>query len=627
MLPAALLVGAAGGALLGGAIAGAVLLLADLSRVPRDLLALTLYFVLPLALLGAAAGGAMALGTLGIARARGRTLQTERFLARLAILSLGGAVVAVASCVWVVASRPALLASGWILLPIVVAVGVLLTAAYVAGRPDATGRGPRLAVLLAVMAGSLGVPPVAGYFRPAVVGDTPTPGEPAMVKRDGGSPPPRVLLLGWDGATWNVIDPLIRQGKMPALARLVAGGSRGEIIADPQVIQPFANSASAGARTPPLWETVATGKHPLHHGIWDFQCKLFAGMEQAVPFRIAGNLGGRAVPTTSDMARAERVWHMLDRAGLPVTVVAWPNTWPARRPAAHGVITSALAQEDGLPDTVQPPGAIDVTALCRDVDAESIATERRIFGLPGDASSPPPWETAPTWLERDLLRTFHWDYAEDLCTMRVALELAGRERPQFLAVYLSLTDIVQHKFWRYREPERFENVPPEHVARYGRTIDLAYEYFDAELARLLEAMGDDTVTIVLADHGAGPWVFDGLQGWLDTFLKRSHPEYSGNHRLNAMLALQGPGIVRGGRVEAPEHVDVTPTILHLFGLPVGRDMPGRVLHEVLDGDARRRPPAAIASYESPLSRGGFRPTASEVDAEVEDKLRALGYVQ
>ena len=46
-------------------------------------------------------------------------------------------------------------------------------------------------------------------------------------------------------------------------------------------------------------------------------------------------------------------------------------------------------------------------------------------------------------------------------------------------------------------------------------------------------------------------------------------------------------------------LDITPTILYLMGLPVARDMEGRVLSEILDDDfARSRPVTFIPSYES-----------------------------
>jgi predicted AlkP superfamily phosphohydrolase/phosphomutase len=616
--------------MLGAVIVASVFLLADFTRAPRDLLTLTFYAIVPLACLGAMTMGLVTVVAVVVARIRRRPPSPERFTTTLATLAFGGVMLAVASSAYVVARRPTIVASLSTLLPILAGMILLLVATYFAGRTRPSRGVRRLAgrpaLAIGLAAASLVVPPVLGLLRPTLVGETPVPPSMLPIERDQSVSKPRVLLLGWDGATWDVIDPLLRKGEMPTLRRLLERGSRGEIVAEPQVIQPFANSASAGARTPALWETVITGKRPLLHGIWDFECKTFAGVEQAVPFRIAGDHGGTTVPTTSDMARAERLWHMLDRAGISTAVVGWPTTWPARRAVKHGIISSPLARED-LPDTMQPNGAVDVRALCSDTDSTTHQVMRHLFALPATDLALPPWKTAETALEADLLKAFFWDYKDDMCNVRVALELEARHRPDFLAVYLSLVDITQHKFWRYYQPELFADVPPEHVARYGHAIEFAYESFDAHLARLLEAMGEGTTVIVLADHGAGPWVFGGLQGFLETALKRSHPEYSGNHRLNGMLVAHGPGIAADRQLEQPKHVDVTPTVLHLFGLPIGEDMPGRVLREMMQGGAVARPTRSIGTYQTGLSHGGTRPTSSRLDAEIEQRLRQLGYVQ
>ena len=624
---AAVLTGISSGALLGGIVAACVLLLADFTRVPRDLLTLTLYAVAPLGCLGAAASGVLTIGALVFSRVRGRPLPAAAFTRCLAILAFGSVLLATMAAAYIVLRRPTLLVSAATLLPILMGSVLLVVTTYVAGRrvpAESTRLAVRPATAIGIIAASFVLPLCLGFLRPTVVGESPAQRSTARIERDGGASKVRVLLLGWDGATWDVIDPLLRQGAMPTLARLLKRGSRGVILAEPQVIQPFANSASAGTRTPALWETVATGLRPLYHGIWDFECKVVSGVEQSIPFRIAGDYKGSSVPTTSDMARAERLWHMLDRAGISTAVVAWPNTWPARRALRNGVITSQLSYRD-VPHYAQPEGAVDVRSICGDTEAEARRTARELFALDGNGASAHPWETAKSKLEADLLRTFFWDFNDDLCNVHIALDLDARHRPDLLAVYVRLVDIVQHKFWRYYQPEVFGDVPPELVKRYGRAIEFAYRFFDQQLERLLDSMGEDTIVIVLSDHGGGPWAFGGLQWLVQAAFRQFHPEYSGNHRENGILAAAGPGISSGVTFEHPEHVDIAPTILQLFGLPIADDMPGRVLREAMDGE--RTAPRSIPTYQTELSSGGLRPTASVADEEVEGRLRSLGYIQ
>src|SRR5580765_8581596 len=68
----------------------------------------------------------------------------------------------------------------------------------------------------------------------------------------------RVIVFGIDGGDWQVIDPLIAGGRMPAMARLVREGASGVLMS----MEPSAS--------PSLWTTIATGVGPDRHGIHGF---------------------------------------------------------------------------------------------------------------------------------------------------------------------------------------------------------------------------------------------------------------------------------------------------------------------------------------------------------------------
>ena len=68
----------------------------------------------------------------------------------------------------------------------------------------------------------------------------------------------RVVVIGWDGATFDLIDPWIREGKLPNIARFMEGGTRGHL----QSTVPYF--------TYPAWTSFLTGKNPGKHGVFDF---------------------------------------------------------------------------------------------------------------------------------------------------------------------------------------------------------------------------------------------------------------------------------------------------------------------------------------------------------------------
>ena len=74
----------------------------------------------------------------------------------------------------------------------------------------------------------------------------------------GGRLAERVLLVGWDGADWKMINRLVEAGQMPNMKRFTEEGVMGNVAS----LQPMLS--------PILWTSIATGKHADKHGIMGF---------------------------------------------------------------------------------------------------------------------------------------------------------------------------------------------------------------------------------------------------------------------------------------------------------------------------------------------------------------------
>src|SRR5687768_12086733 len=99
------------------------------------------------------------------------------------------------------------------------------------------------------------------------------------------------VLIGLDGATFSVLDPLIEQGHMPRLAAIVAGGVRAVLKS---TVHPL---------TPPAWTTLITGRNPGEHGVFDFV------RHQVCDSGIVYALNGFA-----DI-KAKTIWELVSEAG------------------------------------------------------------------------------------------------------------------------------------------------------------------------------------------------------------------------------------------------------------------------------------------------------------------------
>src|SRR5881628_1475263 len=120
-------------------------------------------------------------------------------------------------------------------------------------------------------------------------------------------PRPRVLLIGVDAGEWDVLGPLLDQGRVPNFARMRDQGSSGKL----RSLEPLTKS-------PIIWASIATGKVPQKHGILDFFVKQRA-KERAREG--ATNASEGESPATSNLWRARPIWQILGGLGRTVGVV------------------------------------------------------------------------------------------------------------------------------------------------------------------------------------------------------------------------------------------------------------------------------------------------------------------
>jgi hypothetical protein len=240
------------------------------------------------------------------------------------------------------------------------------------------------------------------------------------------------------------------------------------------------------------------------------------------------------------------------------------------------------------------------------------------------------------------LSVFKFAYAEQRSYEAMALKLLPTYQPDLVGLFLVANDPVCHTFWHFFEPGKFKGVDPDKAKRLGGLIPAMYEHNDAYLGELLSAVSPDTAVFVVSDHG-----FE-ASGQVPEL--RSPADYarsfdaekakamregsvavgqSGRHNLNGLLIASGGPIRRGVAVRAGV-LDVAPTILALLGLPVARDMEGRVLEELIEPEfLSRHPVRTIRSYEDYLPRLKVPESGDESEADPKrlEMLRSLGYIR
>lgn len=262
----------------------------------------------------------------------------------------------------------------------------------------------------------------------------------------------RLLLLGIDGGTWDVIRPLIDRGELPNLATLIEGG----------VSSPLRSTLPP--QSAPAWVSMMTGQNPGRHGILDFWARDLRKYED-----------DDAKLNQSTRFAGQTIWDYAGHAGMCVGVVSVPVTYPAW--PVNGFLLSG---------TLLAPDVNERSAYPFELAAE--------YGL--SLNFPDGYRYGAS--KEDVIRE---GPAMMLRRRDVVLDLLDRYPCDLLVVVLGETDKAQHDFWRYREPD----CPPAERAQYGQVIDDHYRVADRVLGDLLDAFGRDGLVAVVSDHGAGPY--------------------------------------------------------------------------------------------------------------------------
>ena len=260
----------------------------------------------------------------------------------------------------------------------------------------------------------------------------------------------RVLVIGIDGATFDLIHPWAKEGHLPNLARLMSEGTHGLL------------ESTLPPVTSPAWPTFATGKNPGKHGVFDF----------------IRPLGGRFELVNASSLRAQTLWEILSRAGCTVGTMNVPVTYPPK-PVNGFLIGGMLSPMAGS------------------------------FTYPGDLLDQyqdqlRPYRIAPTVQYKEGNEDAFTADLLDLVDRRgqYALRLMEDYPHDFLMFHFQATDVLQHALWKVVDPSHPRH-DPEYAARVAPAFRRVYGRIDQTIGQMLDRLGEETIVIVMSDHGFG----------------------------------------------------------------------------------------------------------------------------
>ncbi len=263
----------------------------------------------------------------------------------------------------------------------------------------------------------------------------------------------KVLIIGLDGGTLDLILPWVKEGHLPALGRLIEQGASGPL------------QSTFPPLTGPAWSSFITGKSPGRHGVMEFFFRKNGTYQQVLNNR--QNIDGKSL------------WKIISDSGHEVGIMGVPLTYPPEQ--VNGFLVTGL---------LTPPNRRDFTypqELLAEIE-ENLGVYRLRHDEKYRPSNPQPF--------------LDEQYAILQNNTDAALYLINNKPWDLFMVHILGTDRIQHEFWHVMDESHPHHDPIERQ-RMGNVILDFFKEVDASVNRILEMAGDANV-IVMSDHGFGP---------------------------------------------------------------------------------------------------------------------------
>jgi predicted AlkP superfamily phosphohydrolase/phosphomutase len=274
----------------------------------------------------------------------------------------------------------------------------------------------------------------------------------------------KVLVIGLDGATFDLILPWVKEGKLPHIGKMMTRGVWGELAS---VIQPVSAAA---------WTSFMTGNNPGKHGIFGFRKHNQGTYSESF--------------VNGTLIKTKTLWRFLQENGKKAVVMNVPITYPPED--IDATIICGMDTPTTNSDYTRPAALKE--EIRRLTNGEYKIHQHFGGYLTNDARR--------FKALKDILSTI-------TVRARVAEHLIQTKPWDFCVVKFDNPDQVQHYYWKHLEDEN---------SKFKDAILDVYIHLDDMIGRLTQYADENTAVIIVSDHGAGP--YKGKVVYVNEWLRR-----------------------------------------------------------------------------------------------------------
>lgn len=405
----------------------------------------------------------------------------------------------------------------------------------------------------------------------------------------------RVFLIGLDGASWNLMEPALRRGKLPHIQKLIETGTTASL------------KSMLPAHSPVLWTTIATGKTQLKHGIGSFTAEK----------------DGQMIPVSGSQRITKAFWNILSDYKIRTGVVNWWVTWPPEKIDGFMISDRYRNWNAHTKDMVvtSPPELLNELPKVG-ITQKQFEAERVEFGLPADLHPQSRVQTL-----EGLAGGYKTYWSHDRAIRESCRRMLDSHPVDVFAVVFRIVDVSSHVFSGLLEPKMMSRAGLQEASgelsqseinrideKFAELLEPVYIYADSIVGDFVQHAGSGDNVIICSDHG----------------FRLDHGRY-GHANMDpppdGILILNGPAFKKGHRLLEASLIDITPTLMQVENLPTGRDMDGKILLDAFDpAFLKAHPSSQVASHDKGY-RQNENASPSEMDKEILDDLKTLGYIQ